>query len=290
MKNKDIKIEGSVLTMEKMDNRKLNSVGSSRIRARWLLNYWPECEEYKIGKKYSFLIFQKVYWGSMMENFEGIKILDLCDPDWLEGQPVFKFIDMCDAVTTSTQALADYIKKLRPKAFVEFVPDRIYIPDHKPIKTVHKGRLRKVCWFGYHHNTHYLLPTFDELIKREIELTVIATAAYTPPLSFRGNLRLNNASWDYETLFKEVVKHDAVLMPKPRGDEKGKYKSNNKITQSWAQGMPVVQTPEDLDKFMKPKARAEESVKRLKEIKDVWDCRFSVDQMREIIKKIKEKK
>jgi hypothetical protein len=54
--------------------------------------------------------------------------------------------------------------------------------------------------------------------------------------------------------------------------------------------MPVVQTPEDLDKFMKPKARAEESVKRLKEIKDIWDCRFSVDQYRDIIKKIKEVK
>ena len=213
-----------------------------------------------------------------------------CDPDWLEGKPVFEFIDMCDAVTTSTEALAEYIRKLRPKAFVECVPDRIYIPEHKPVKTLHKGQLKKVCWFGYHHNTHYLMSTFDELIKRNIELTIIATAPYEPPLTYRGRLKLKNVPWDYETLFKEVARHDAVLMPVPKGDEKGKYKSNNKVTQSWSQGMPVVVTPEDLDRFTKPEDRAKESVKRLKEIKEIHDVRFSVTQMRQIIKKIKETK
>jgi len=237
--------------MERMDNRKLNSVGSSRIRLRWLLNYWDEAEEYQIGKDYEVLFFQKVFWGNMMENFKGIKILDLCDPTWLTGKPTFEFIDMCDAVTTSTEALAEYIRKLRPDAYVECVPDRIYIPEHKPIKTMHKGPLKKVCWFGYHHNTHYLLSTFDELIKRNIELTIIATAPYEPTVSFKGRLKLKNIPWDYETLFKEVVRCDAVLMPDPHGDIKAKYKSNNKTIQAFAQGMPVIKTPEDLDRFIK---------------------------------------
>ncbi len=282
-----MKKEVGILTMERMDNRRFNSVGSSRIRMRWLLHYWPEAEEYVIGKKYDVLIFQKVYWGNMMKNFKGIKILDLCDPDWLEGKPVFEFIDMCDAVATSTQPLADYIKKMRPKAYVEFVPDRIYLPVHKPIKTVHEGPLKKVCWFGYHGNSHYLLNTLDELVKRGIELTAITTATYEPPLAYREKLKYKNVVWDYETLLKEVVKADAVLLPDPHGDEKAKFKSTGKVTQSWAQGMPVVKLPEDLDRFMDPKEREKESKKRLKKIKEDWDVRLSVIQMREMIEKIK---
>ena len=281
------KIEGSILTMERMDNRRLNTVGSSRIRARWLLHYWPECEEYKIGKKYSFLIYQKVYWADMIKNFKGIQILDLCDADWLEGKPVFEYVDMMDAVTTSTEALAVYIRKLRPKAFVQCVPDRIYIPEHKPIKKEHKGPIKSICWFGYHHNTHYLLTAFDELMKNNIKLTVIATNPYEAPLAYRDRFTIENVSWDYETLFKEVVKHDAVLMPAPSGDEKGKYKSNNKTVQAWAQGMPVVATKDDLDRFMDPKEREKESKKRLKEVKDKWDVKYSVEDYREIIEKIR---
>ena len=96
-----------LLTMEKMDNRLFNSVGSSRIRMRWMLPYWDEAEEYGIAKEYETLVFQKVYWGAMMDAFKGVKILDLCDPDWLENKPVFEFVDKVDAVVTSTPALAD---------------------------------------------------------------------------------------------------------------------------------------------------------------------------------------
>ncbi len=280
----------ATLTMERMDNRKVNTVGSSRIRMRWPLNYWPEAEEYLIGKDYEVLIFQKVYWSNMMENFDGIKILDLCDPDWLEGQPVFEFIDLCDAVTTSTEALAEYIRKLRPNVFVKCIPDRVYIPEVKPMKEIHHGPLKKVCWYGYHGNTHYLMNTFEELIKRGIELTVISGATYDPPLTYRDKLDLVNVAWDYETVFSEVVRADAVLMPDPHGDEKGKYKSNNKTIHAWAQGMPVIRLPDDIDKFMDPVERRKESRKRLKEVRDKWDTKLSVDEYREIIEEVKKRK
>lgn len=288
MKQK-IKKTTAILTMERMDNRKFNSVGSSRIRARWLLNYWPEAEEYMIGKRYDVHLYQKVYWEDMIKNFDGIQILDLCDPDWLEGKPVLEYVDMVDAVTTSTEALAEYIRKLRPDAFIQCVPDRVYIPEHKPIRTRHEGPIKKICWFGYSHNMHYLLPAFDELIQRGIALTIIANSPYDPPLAYRNRLKVKNVPWDYDTLFKEVVRHDAVFMPAPSGDEKGKYKSNNKILQSWAQGMPVVATKEDMDKFMDPKEREKESKKRLKEVKEKWDCKTSVAEYSEIIEKIREK-
>ncbi len=289
-KTKEVKRTTGVLTMERMDNRNLNSVGSSRIRMRWPLNYWPEAEEYVIGKEYDILIFQKVYWDNMMRNFRGVKILDLCDPDWLEGKPVFEFIDLCDTVTTSTEPLAEYIRKMRPKAFVQCVPDRVYIPEHKPIKEIHKGPLRKVCWFGYQGNTHYLMNTFDELINRDIELTIISNATYDPPLAYREKLNIKNVAYDYNTLFKELIKADAVLMPDPHGDEKSKYKSNNKTTESWALGMPVIRLPGDIDKFMSADTRRKESRRVLQDVKENWDVKDSVEDYRNIIEEVKKRR
>ena len=65
----------AILTMEKSENREPGSVGSSRIRGEWLWKYWDEAEEYGIGKRYSAIIFQKVYDKKYLIPFEGIKIL-----------------------------------------------------------------------------------------------------------------------------------------------------------------------------------------------------------------------
>lgn len=74
------RLSGAIITMEYLENRPLNSVGSSRIRGRWLAENWDECSLYTTGKKYDFLIFQKAYWDTMLQNFNGLKIFDLCDP------------------------------------------------------------------------------------------------------------------------------------------------------------------------------------------------------------------
>ena len=66
-------------TMEKIDNRPYNSIGSSRIRARWLINHWDEAEEYQVGGKYNVMIFQKAYWQEMLESFTGKKIFDFLE-------------------------------------------------------------------------------------------------------------------------------------------------------------------------------------------------------------------
>src|SRR3990167_32993 len=96
-------------TMEKIDNRPYNSIGSSRIRARWLINHWDEAEEYQVGGKYNVMIFQKAYWQEMLESFTGKKIFDLCDPDWLVPRPVIESIEYCDAAVTSTETLAEFL-------------------------------------------------------------------------------------------------------------------------------------------------------------------------------------
>ncbi len=268
--------------MEKFDNRVKNSVGSSRIRGRWLWESWDEADEYMIGETADVMIFQKVYWKKMKQSFDGIKILDLCDPDWLEGKPVLEFADMCDAVTTSTEALADYIRRIRPEMIVKCIPDRIYLPEHTPRVAVHEGPIKSAVWFGYHHNTHYLFKTFDELIKRGIELTIVSQNPFKPPVGYR-NLVVNNVPYAYPGIHEELVKHDVVVMPTRDDDERGRFKSNNKALTAWALGVPVAQSKDDLAKFMDPHARQEEADKRLEEIKVKWDVKYSVEELKELL-------
>ncbi len=279
-----------IATMEKFDNRLLNSVGSSRIRARWLLPYWPEAEEFVIGKHYETIIFQKVYWKDMMKRFTGIKILDLCDPDWLENKPVFEFVDLVDAVTTSTQALADYVQKLRKDAFVRCIPDRVFMPEAQPVKAEHNESLKTLVWFGYHQNAHYLQSTYDELVKQGLELTIIADHQIDLPLMYKGKLHLHNVAYNYQTLNKEIIKADAVLMPDAMGDERSKYKSNNKTLQAKSLGMPIVKVPEDLEKLQTKEARETEGKANRKEVEDKWDVKYSVDEYRQLMKEIQERK
>lgn len=280
-----------ISTMENFGSRKLNSVGSSRIRARWLLPYWEEAEEYIIGKKYEVMIYQKVYWENMMEAFEGIQILDLADPDWLENRDVFRYVDWADAVVTSTPQLAEYIQKLRPNhKHVLCIPDRVYLPESTPVKADYGDKLQELVWFGYAQNAHYLTNTFEELIRRGLNVTAISEQPIEVPAIYRNKIRVDNVPFNYATLNKEIIERDAILMPDPSGDERAKYKSNNKTLQAWALGMPVIKVPEDLDVFETGEARRNEGQKRRKEIEEKWDVRFSVDDYRQLIETLKKER
>ena len=282
-----------LITMEKFDNRIFNSVGSSRIRMRWMLPYWDEAEEYIIGKKYDVLVFQKVYWKSFFDHaqdYKGITIFDICDPDWLENKPVFEFIDKVDAVTTSTQPLADFIKKIRPNANVRCIPDRVFMPEATPVKTEHSEELKKVVWFGYSQNSHYLARCYPDLIERGIELVVVSDSPIDASLMYRNKLQIQNVPYNYATLNKELIKYDAVLMPDPFGDERAKYKSNNKTLQAWSIGMPVIKLPEDFERLKTKEARVKESEEKLQEIKNKWDVKYSVEEYKALIKEITDKR
>ena len=207
------------VTMEKTDNRLPNSVGSSRIRARWVYERWDEAEEYRIGGKYDVLIFQKVYWENMMEQFQGIKILDLCDPDWLEGRDVMKYCNLCDAVTTSTEALAEYIRKF-VKVPVTCIPDRVALEEHKPIKKDHKRTVKSAVWYGYSHNAHYLDNTLYHLARYNIGLTAITDRGWNPS---NAPVTIVNKGYNYPGIHEELIKHDIVLLPDTKEkDLKGK--------------------------------------------------------------------
>jgi len=277
-----------ILLFEQWHGRQ--NVGSSRIRGHWLVKYWDEAEIFQQGAKYETVIFQKCYWLDYVLAFKGIKILDMCDPDWLDTVPIKQIIDNCDAVTTSTEELAKEIRKFAGKKPVVFIPDRqdLEFHNYEKYKKVHKGRAKKVIWFGYSHNAKCLDRTIGLLRKYRLELTVLSN--FRPPYSKADrNLKFEwgKPGFDFN---KIIVEHDFVLLP-PRDDiPRGRFKSPNKVYTAWALGMPVARTPEDVRRFLDPEERNKEAPKRLKEIREKYDVRISVKEFKELIKQIKEGK
>jgi len=190
-------------------------------------------------------------------------------------------IDEVDAVTCSTDMIRDYIRQLTDKPVIT-IPDRQDLEFHSKHK-VHKGIAKKVCWFGYSDNTKVLDIAMATLKRHNVKLVVISDQR--PPY----NKADENVRWKLDTVNKEILKCDFVLMPEYK---KGRfaYKSNNKTTTAWALGMPVATNPEEFRKFLDPLERRRESERRLKEIKEKWDCRLSVKELQNLIKEIQDGK
>jgi hypothetical protein len=279
-----------ILTMEVYETRTPDSVGSSRIRGTWLLKYWPEAELFKIGQAYDVVIYQKAFFVEHMKLFKGIKILDLCDPDWIDGKPVKECIELCDAVTCSSERLVDFVKTMTDKP-VFFVPDRVDLSVH-PFNKKHEGRARSVVWYGYHGNHKVLDQCLSSLKRLGLKLTIISDLPYITNQNVQGiddawiMENLKNIKYDQESFAEELCYNgDMVLNPRI---ESGKYqfKSNNKTYIAWALGMPVAKDSEDLERFMDPDERTKEAAARRKEVEDLYRTERSVEEYKNIIDQI----
>jgi len=282
--------KGGIVLFEQMQGE--SNMGSSRIRGHWLIRAWNEdktidssLEVFQQGAKYDFIIFQKAYWLEYAEKFKGIKILDICDPDWLAGSCVKRMTDCVDGVTTSSQVLADSLKEIVDKP-IKFIPDRQDLEFH-PFMKKHEGRAKWVCWFGYSHNAEELYQVTSSLKKLNLKLKVISNCR--PPSKYADeNVQYDwkNPDFDFN---KEVTKCDIVIMP-AHITALGKYKSLNKTYTSWALGMPVANSKDDLERFLDAGERNKEAEKRIKEVREKFDIRLSVKEFSNFIKQLKEKK
>lgn len=282
MENKVKKTVGIVL-FEKFHGRQ--GIGSSRIRGHWLINHWPEAEVFEQGKKYEAVIFQKTYWLEYLKSYDGIKILDLCDPDWLDTVPIIDVLDNVDAVTVSSEGLQQEIKKFTDKP-VYFIPDRQDLTFHN-IQKKHEGIAKSVVWFGYSHNVKVLDIVINTLKRNKLFLTVISDCR--PPYTKADEnivFDWKNPKWDFN---KEILKHDIVLMP-ANTSPRGRFKSLNKTYTAWSLGMPVATSILELKRFLDPIERQKEADLRLKEVKEKYDVRTSVQEFKNIIKELKESK
>lgn len=252
--------------MEKYENRKAESVGSSRIRGRWVMKYDPRITEFKNGHKYDAVIYQKAYWDDHMKAFPGVKIFDICDPDWMEGRPITEVAEMVDGFTVPTKPLADFIAQLTDKP-VRIIPDRVDTEVHIPQKLEHVGKARSVVWFGYSSNQVVLDQCLVFLKSKLLQLVVISERNY-PDADV-------NVKYNQTTFNDELIKHDFVLMPDYKTNLRHSYKSPNKTLISWALKMPVAVTPEDIERFMDPIERQREADLRHTEIEQKHHSRLS---------------
>lgn len=296
------------------------NIGSSRIRGTWLAKYWPESEIFRMGQKYDVIIFQKVYWIEFAELIrkeenecdciqqeeeshwdhtqacntrvhrkpKAIFILDMCDADFQHwGYRIKQMIDLCDAVTTSTPALAEYMQKLTDKP-VWCIPDRLDLTSFDLPPKVHAGDAKVAAWYGYSENFPMLDAAINALIKNKFtDLLVIASKRqpYQLPPAAQGKITLTNFPWTPETVNSDLQKADIILNPQSKTG-RFKYKSNNKTIAAWALGLPVAHTPEELVAFIPEAARKGEVEKRLKEIKEDYDVHKSVESFKKLIEEI----
>lgn len=264
-------------------------VGSDFIRVQQLINNWPEADYYKYGENPDALIFTKVFTAydyKFPQHFERKKILDICDPMWLEGFDVADTARHMDAITCPTEELAKFMRQLTV-APVYVVPDRWDLKDLKAPK-VHKGEAKTVVWFGYAHNADTLKPAIRTINQLGLNLLVISN---DDPLLHRFDDRnpkeyYRFKKYNNETIFDDLQQADFAILP---GDYRpiGRFKSDNKTTRAILAGLPVAIDGDQLRSLLPEKARQDYISDHYDKVKEEHDVKKSVEQMKQIIADVK---
>lgn len=281
-----------ILSFEQFHGR--TNIGSTRIRVKWLLNHWEEAEEFTMGQQYDVVIYQKAYWLEHAKAFKGLKILDICDADFLHwGYRIKEMVDNCDAVTTSTVPLAMYMAKITDKP-VWCIPDRLDFGTLPDQKKDHKGNgeTKTVLWYGYSENFPMLNSSINALVQLGIsELVVIANKGklFDLPPAVRGKIKLTNIPWTAETVNIDLMKADVILNPQ-LSNGRWKYKSNNKTILGWAFGIPVAHSKAELEKLMPENERIIEGEKRYNQARAEYNVIDSVRDYKNLINDLLAKK
>lgn len=280
-----------VITFAKKHGRDIKTIGSSIWRGEWLANNWPEASLWTEGLKTDALIFQKVYWIEMLESFDGVKILDLCDPDWMTGElEIVKVSKLVDAITCSSRGIYDYLSKFIKWTPLYYVPDRIDLRLFSAQKK-HIGRAKRVVWFGYQHNAKAILPfVLNNLAAEKLELMILSNNEIDFGSAIPSNFSIIQKKFSWETLIWDMQTADICVNPQPEQYKKFKFKSNNKTLIAWACGLPVANDADELKTFLEPKSRIAEIEKRNIELKEKWDIKYSIKEFKNIILECAKKK
>lgn len=267
-----------------------DNAGSSRLRAKWLCNYWPEAEIFVMGQEYKTVVFQKAYWPEYATIFKGTKILDICDVKDKDWKKIKQMIPYCDGITTSTETIAKFIKHKTNKP-VLCIPDRLDFNFFKEEKKKHHGKAEIVAWQGYDSNFAMLAWAIPSLIKNKIKkLIIISNNQYNLPLPKEAeDLEIINLLWEEETINKNLLLADIVINPH-YNKGKWKYKSNNKTISAWALGLPVAHTEAELIFLIDEEHRKLEADKKYEEVKINYDVKKSVLQLQNFIDSVQNKK
>ncbi len=277
------------LTFEQYHGK--SGVGSTRLRVHQLIERWPEAGLYKYGENPDVMIYQKVYmqpdW-QFMAHFRGIQILDICDPDWLDGVEVKRTLDAVDGVTCPTEALAEFLRQFTDKP-IKVVPDRHDLSQF-PQVAKHDGAIESVVWFGYKHNAIALRWVMNFLLRNKVKLTVISN---DDPMPYQwaddtdASQKLYEfVRFDEQFLNEELVKHDAALLPQATRPV-DRFKSNNRMVTAWLSGLPIVFDDESFTKYNDPTQRTLDSQANLLDARNNYDVTKSIAELNEFIEGLK---
>lgn len=269
-------------------------IASSKIRGHNLVKHWPELSLYRFGDNPEVLIFQKIYITynyRFPEHFQGIKILDICDPDWKDTPDVFikETLDCMDAVVTSSKPLADFLQTMTKTRCLE-IKDRFDMDDF-PAPKKHYSSATKVAWFGYAHNAESLRFAMPSIESRNLDLIMISNEDpmawrwATKPDSFQKRYKWIKYQDDMQA--REALQEaDLVIFP-PGARPFDRFKSENKTVVAELCGLPVVRNSEELDKMMNPLERNKYIQSVHATLKKDYDVKRSVEEYKELIDEIR---
>lgn len=276
------------LTFEQVHNKR--NAGSTKIRVHNLIKNWQEADLYQYGEKPDVLVFQKVYITKdydFPKTLDSIKILDVCDPDWLEGSMVKQTVDAMDAVVVPTKPLQEFIQQLTDKPVV-VIKDRFDLTEF-PQKKIHRGRAKEVVWFGYSHNATCLRLAVQSIERRGLKLKVVAEQDPFADRWARDPDKYHElysfVKYTHETAYEEIQKADICVLPKENRPQ-DRFKSENKTVIAKLLGLPVATTAEEIDNLMDAKNRTIND-KDYAKLQNEYDCKLSVKEYKELIDEIK---
>lgn len=263
---------------------KVESVGSTYIRVDQAIKYWDDAALYKYGENPDALIFQKVFCSpdyKFPAHFKGIKILDICDPMWLEDANVVETAHAMDAITTPTENLANFVRQFHNNVVV--IPDRFDL-ELIPKPKAHKKTAKTVVWFGYSHNAENLKPAIALLEELNLNIIIISN---DDPIANRWGIRNKEDYYTYvkyseDTIYGELQKADFAVLPDGLRPQDF-FKSNNKTIKANLAGLPVAKTPEEVREYMEPANRQKWLDDNYDKIRVDYDIHRSIEQYKDII-------
>jgi hypothetical protein len=277
---------------------------SSRLRAQWVVKYWNEAD-YWDGEidpfSYETIIFQKFYqMPYQREMARKLKeagkriILDNCDAEWVvsgdRDRALLEMSKIVDFTVCSTWWLTN-ATILRYPTVAYFIPDRQDLEFFPRVKKHKPTKNPIIVWYGNQNTLAYLNKKkhiLEELGKNypNLIVKVIMEKGFNFTLE---NVAVEMYEWNINTVNDEILDGDVVFNPHGT-DEISLAKSDNKTTNAWALGLPVVSNGSDkvmVEHFKRlldnHKLRQEIGKKARAVVEKFYDVRTSVTQWKELL-------
>lgn len=265
----------------------LEKIGSSVWRGKWYWENWEEAEEYVEGQKYDVVIFQKYYNEELYKNLDCIKILDICDPEWITSDwPIVEMSQYLDAIVCSSEGLRDALQAIVDIP-VYFVDDRVSLGYAKEHKAPVRMQCRTVGWFGYSGHMQTLFPIILPVLKKLGLKLVIISDREISQMGYEDII--TNVDYNWDTLPFDLGQCDIILNP-PIQSPLAQYKSQNKTYLANAFGLPVARTADELRVLMDYTARKEAAEKAYSDVREKHHVGISIEEYKAIINELWKKR